>query len=93
MQPLVDQSPAVSRRLGFAPIPLACLVIRVFFQILDMLSDESHYDECAPSSQQPSGSVGRGWLASSLWLVNPNWFAAITRWSVALLVGVVVWGA
>lgn len=92
-QPLVDQSPAVSRRLGFASIPLACLVVRVFFQILDMLSDESHFDECAPVNQtQHAGGGGRGWLAS--WFkLHPNWPAVVTRWSILLLVGVAVWGA
>ena len=43
----VDQSPIVARRLGFAALPFACLLVRVFFQIVGMLGDTSHFDECA----------------------------------------------
>lgn len=65
-------------------------MIRVFFQILDMLSDESHFDECAPANNT-THTAGRGWLAT--WFkLNPNWMAVVTRYSVLLLVGVVVWG-
>ncbi|KAK0550120.1 hypothetical protein OC846_003074 [Tilletia horrida] len=43
----VDQSPLVARRLGFAALPLACLIVRMTQQILSMLSgDESDIDEC-----------------------------------------------
>lgn len=38
----LDQSPLVSRRLGFASIPLACLVIRVGVQAIGMLTNEAH---------------------------------------------------
>lgn len=44
---VVDQSPIVSRRLGFAALPLACLLVRVSAQIWSMIGDDSHYDECA----------------------------------------------
>ncbi|KAI9632300.1 eukaryotic membrane protein family-domain-containing protein [Dioszegia hungarica] len=45
---LLDQSPLVARRLGFASIPLACLVIRVGVQALGMLTASSyHSDEAA----------------------------------------------
>jgi Eukaryotic membrane protein family len=54
-QPFVDQSPTVSRRLGFAALPLACLVIRVTFQVLDVLVD--HIDEGLPQHRN-YGSVG-----------------------------------
>lgn len=93
-QPLVDQSSAVSRRLGFASIPLACLVVRVFCQILDMLSDDSGIDECAPTEAQPAGAVvGRGWLALGMRMFQSDWLALVTRWSVLALAGLVVWGA
>ncbi|RKO89149.1 eukaryotic membrane protein family-domain-containing protein, partial [Blyttiomyces helicus] len=36
-QASVDPSPTVARRIGFVSIPLACLVIRVAFQTLQML--------------------------------------------------------
>ncbi|KAK1920829.1 eukaryotic membrane protein family-domain-containing protein [Papiliotrema laurentii] len=43
---LLDQSPLVARRLGFASIPLACLVLRVGVQALGMLTTSSHeHDE------------------------------------------------
>lgn len=35
---LADQSPLVSRRLGFASLPLACLVIRIGMQAIGMAS-------------------------------------------------------
>ena len=35
---LLDQSPLVARRLGFASIPLACLVIRIGVQAIGMLT-------------------------------------------------------
>ncbi|WVW79706.1 hypothetical protein I302_101676 [Kwoniella bestiolae CBS 10118] len=44
-QVLLDQSPLVARRLGFASIPLACLVLRVSAQAIGMLSTSSHHDE------------------------------------------------
>lgn len=47
-QAFADQSPALARRLGFAALPLGCLVIRVLFQTIEMLTDTSHIDECAP---------------------------------------------
>ncbi|PWN32279.1 DUF747-domain-containing protein, partial [Meira miltonrushii] len=43
----VDQSPVVSRRLGFAAVPLACLLVRMTSQVMGMLHDDSHFDECA----------------------------------------------
>jgi hypothetical protein len=42
----VDQSPVVSRRLGFASVPLACLLVRMTSQIMAMLRDDSQFDEC-----------------------------------------------
>ncbi|WWC87545.1 uncharacterized protein L201_002435 [Kwoniella dendrophila CBS 6074] len=44
-QVLLDQSPLVARRLGFASIPLACLVLRVSAQAIGMLSTSSHSGE------------------------------------------------
>ncbi|KAJ3105623.1 hypothetical protein HDU97_007830 [Phlyctochytrium planicorne] len=37
----LDQSPAVSRRIGFVSLPLACLVIRVAWQTFRMIVDEA----------------------------------------------------
>jgi len=54
----VDQSPSVSRRLGFASLPISCLVIRVFSQAFEILGDESGMDECLmPSSSTSSPFV------------------------------------
>ncbi|BGP51391.1 hypothetical protein JCM10450v2_007333 [Rhodotorula kratochvilovae] len=44
-EPFVDQSPLVSRRLGFAALPLGCLVVRVISQAFEMLADESALDD------------------------------------------------
>ncbi|KAK0559734.1 hypothetical protein OC844_004213 [Tilletia horrida] len=59
----VDQSPFVARRLGFAALPLACLIVRITQQILGMLSgDESDFDECIvrPGLGLRSGLRGGG---------------------------------
>lgn len=52
----VDQSPIVSRRLGFAALPLACLLVRISAQIWGMLADDSHFDECAVPSSTNGGA-------------------------------------
>lgn len=52
----VDQSPIVSRRLGFAAVPLVCLLVRMTSQIMGMLEDDSHFDECASPSFSSSHS-------------------------------------
>lgn len=57
----VDQSPVVSRRLGFAALPLACLLVRITSQIMGMLKDDSHFDECAvPDMHRHGGPEGQG---------------------------------
>ncbi|CAG8483773.1 17054_t:CDS:10 [Acaulospora morrowiae] len=38
----VDQSPIVSRRIGFASLPLACLTMSVVSQTITMISDSLH---------------------------------------------------
>ncbi|PWN28054.1 DUF747-domain-containing protein [Jaminaea rosea] len=62
----VDQSPIVSRRLGFAALPLACLLVRISAQIWGMLADDSHYDECAAPSMSNSGGGVRSGSGSVL---------------------------
>lgn len=62
----VDQSPVVSRRLGFAALPLACLLVRVSAQIWSMLADDSHFDECAAPSGTASGTSQTGGLTGSI---------------------------
>lgn len=66
--PLIDQSPRVSRRLGFAAIPLNAFFIRVVIQALGMLSDSSSIDECEPlkTSQLYRGSIV---LQSTMWIL------------------------
>lgn len=56
----------MSRRLGFASLPLGCLVVRIIFQAFEMLADDSHVDECESkgtlwSSFTPTFSGGRDW--------------------------------
>ncbi|CAO1630419.1 unnamed protein product [Parajaminaea phylloscopi] len=58
----VDQSPVVSRRLGFAALPLACLLVRISAQIWGMLADDSHFDECAVPAAHSPGGLGSGGL-------------------------------
>ena len=55
--------------------------------MLDMLSDDSHIDECAPPRRS-----GRGWLAMGHYL-GPESQAAVAKWSIILLVGSIVWGS
>ncbi|ODN80829.1 hypothetical protein L202_02972 [Cryptococcus amylolentus CBS 6039] len=75
---LLDQSPLVARRLGFASIPLACLVIRVAFQAIGMLTTQhgSYADE--------RGELGTGGSWDSVWagLKVASWVG----------VGVCAWG-
>lgn len=55
----VDQSPIISRRLGFAALPLACLLVRLILQIIGMIGDTSHIDECiAPINPRETGWIG-----------------------------------
>jgi hypothetical protein len=63
---LLDQSPLVARRLGFASIPLACLVIRIGVQAVGMLTSSSHHDDS-------SSSLDKGEIA---WIVL-KWTAGI----------------
>ncbi|CAJ0862918.1 3857_t:CDS:10 [Entrophospora sp. SA101] len=54
----VDQSPMVSRRIGFAAIPLACLTIRVSIQTVTMIFDLIlEIEEDSQSSRNPMANV------------------------------------
>ena len=64
---LLDQSPLVARRLGFASIPLACLVLRVSAQAIGMLalsprdySDDPPSNDWAWSALKWTGVIGGG---------------------------------
>ncbi|GAA5899635.1 hypothetical protein JCM6882_001171 [Rhodosporidiobolus microsporus] len=95
-EPFVDQSPTVARRLGFAALPLGCLVVRVISQAFEMLADDSGVDECAPSPARglglglgggggggARGGKGAGWMDS-------EWVSWAGGWAtVAAGVGVV----
>ena len=84
-QPFVDQSPLVARRLGFASLPLGCLVLRVIFQAFEMLNDDSHLDECAPVASffttfmSISGGGGG------------DWWGVVGRGLVGILGGIFIW--
>ncbi|KAJ8656542.1 hypothetical protein O0I10_007865 [Lichtheimia ornata] len=41
----VDQSPVVSRRIGFPALPLACLIVRMFQQLMPMIMGNSNGGE------------------------------------------------
>lgn len=60
-QAYVDQSPYVARRLGFAALPLGCLVVRIISQACEMLVDESVGNETT-LPQVWLGPLGE-WLA------------------------------
>lgn len=86
MQAFADQSPALARRLGFAALPVGCLIVRVIFQTIEMLADTSHIDECAPPRKL---AVARGFL--SYISIGPEGQARIFSWFVFLLIGTILW--
>ncbi|KAL8293067.1 hypothetical protein RQP46_000761 [Phenoliferia psychrophenolica] len=82
-QPFVDQSPVVSRRLGFASLPLGCLVVRIIFQAFEMLADDSHVDEC-----DPRGSL---WSFPTTLGGTSDWSGRIGGWLVFGMVILIAW--
>ncbi|KIR31241.1 hypothetical protein I352_06335 [Cryptococcus deuterogattii MMRL2647] len=59
---LLDQSPLVARRLGFASIPLACLVLRISWQAIGMLTmSHSHPEESEFGDGGEDGLWGMVW--------------------------------
>ncbi|TIB04061.1 hypothetical protein E3P96_01715 [Wallemia ichthyophaga] len=78
-------SARISRRLGFASIPMGAFVVRVSVQALGMLNDSSTIDECAPSSHSNGMSQD---VAHEL----THSISHVTlQWCLRLLVGVVAW--
>lgn len=90
----VDQSPIISRRLGFAALPLACLLVRLILQIIGMIGDTSHIDECiAPINPRDSwiGVVARKLGAVD---IDNSWVRAMdlfVRGSAWALTAVIAW--
>ncbi|TIA87711.1 hypothetical protein E3P99_03013 [Wallemia hederae] len=74
----------ISRRLGFAAIPLAAFVVRVAVQALGMLSDSSALDECAalPPSALQKGTVALQWF---MWIL-----VCLLAWLVLLAIKLVL---
>ena len=67
----VDQSPIAARRLGFSVLPLACVMVRLGFQIIKMLTEcsaEVEYDCAASEPQDQAIRIGT-WilLAAVAW--------------------------
>ncbi|OXG09787.1 hypothetical protein C367_06966 [Cryptococcus neoformans Ze90-1] len=59
---LLDQSPLVARRLGFASIPLACLVLRISWQAIGMLTmSHSHAEGSEFGNKGEEGLWGMVW--------------------------------
>ncbi|GAA5843068.1 hypothetical protein JCM11251_002721 [Rhodosporidiobolus azoricus] len=94
-EPFVDQSPTVARRLGFAALPLGCLVVRVISQAFEMLADDSGVDECAPAPVR--GALGLG-LGVSGRYAGPgaggggeDWVSWVGGWAVVVAGVAVVW--
>ncbi|BGP27400.1 hypothetical protein JCM10295v2_006368 [Rhodotorula toruloides] len=86
-QPFVDQSPFVARRLGFAALPLGCLVVRVISQAFEMLADDSAVDECAPL--RVSSAIGFRGIGAAV--REEDWVARVGSWAVVALSVFVVW--
>ncbi|KAN0065053.1 hypothetical protein ACQY0O_001548 [Thecaphora frezii] len=93
----VDQSPIVSRRLGFAALPLACLLIRITVQVISMIGDTSHIDECAlPAGLAARNSSLVGSAARKLMSVDIDsstfqWLDLVVRASTWTLTLVIAW--
>ncbi|GAA5875756.1 hypothetical protein JCM3774_006448 [Rhodotorula dairenensis] len=77
----VDQSPYVARRLGFAALPLGCLVVRIISQACEMLVDENVGDDSL---------AGMGKMASPGRSLSQPWSAQLGGW---LLVGSIAFAA
>ncbi|KAJ9479545.1 Endoplasmic reticulum membrane protein 65 [Pseudozyma hubeiensis] len=91
----VDQSPIISRRLGFAALPLACLLVRLILQIIGMIGDTSHIDECiAPVNPRISETGWIGVVARKLGAsdINNDWVRALdlfvrgSAWALTLVI-------
>lgn len=86
----VDQSPYVARRLGFAALPLGCLVVRIISQACEMLVDENVGDDSlAGLGKMPSpgrsltSSTPQAWLAQlGGWLAVGSIAFSAWTWSV-----------
>ena len=93
----VDQSPIISRRLGFAALPLACLLVRLILQIISMIGDTSHIDECVvPIHPRISETGWIGVVARKLGAndIDNDWVRALdlfVRGSAWALTAVIAW--
>ncbi|SPO23883.1 uncharacterized protein UTRI_03596_B [Ustilago trichophora] len=93
----VDQSPIISRRLGFAALPLACLLVRLILQIIGMIGDTSHIDECiAPINPRISETGWIGVVARKLGAndIDNDWVRALdlfVRGSAWALTAIIAW--
>lgn len=86
----VDQSPVVTRRLGFAVLPLTCVLIRLAFQIAEMIAQSRASSECVfhppPSWDQAAWAAVHG--DPSALLRGAERVIAHSAW---VLVAVIVW--
>ena len=86
----VDQSPVVTRRLGFAVLPLTCVLIRLAFQIAEMIAQSRASSECVfhspPSWEQAAWATVHG--DPSALLRGAERVLAHSAW---VLVAVIVW--
>ncbi|GAA5931091.1 Emp65p [Sporobolomyces koalae] len=100
---VVDQSHQVSKRLGFASLPLSCLIITVALQTLEIVwgEYESGFDEClwprsvpttttTPLSSLTSSMLSRDRQAQQGWLENG--FDIVRVWIRHLLSGGRIYG-
>jgi hypothetical protein len=88
----IDRSPAISKRIGFVPIPLACLVIRVTIQIFRSIGEVSTEDKLSRddtsnwkiiiklfnvSPAEDAGLLVGRWVTISLLITAYLWFIPI----------------
>lgn len=80
-----DPSPLVSRRLGFATLPLACLVIRVLMQAIGMATRHGEAEEAVFDT--PGASVALFGSAPS----TDFWHSTRVHWAGIALGSLVCW--
>ncbi|KAI8072465.1 eukaryotic membrane protein family-domain-containing protein [Gongronella butleri] len=62
----IDQSPVVSRRIGFPALPLACMAIRMMQQLLPMIFTSGQFDDGASGNGSSSGTTVASALTNGL---------------------------
>ncbi|KAJ1834689.1 hypothetical protein LPJ63_001739 [Coemansia sp. RSA 2711] len=93
-QLFVDQSSRVARRLGLAPLPLACMIMLMLRQVVHILisSSRAHHAVSTDHSSAAGGLLGWRWVVG--W-ITAGWTALdIIGWAAIGLIAyaLLVWG-